>query len=658
MNERPSQKLRRRKPPRLPARARWTLRGLVALPLLSLTVASGFYFRSVYHLLRANLVPIAESELTRQTGHEVRIGTADFSQRGELILTDVAISNKATFAAGHGEASLSARRLTVGYDLHSLLFDSGNAAHAIGDVTLDQPVVLVERLSGSQFNFSDLLQPKSTKKSKPFVGRILVHRGLLRFRDFQAPANVGFRPALNTLSNVEGSVDLGSERTVYFDVRGRGTGVRFASLAVTGDVSRQGTGRYRGHVIVADADAAYWAAYFKAFPQARITSGRADVDVSIAKLAAKPAPGLPLDLSGRVAVRHVSILASNKKILAQPLQDLTGTASFTGAGLSIDANALVAGQRLLVAGTVFDFTHPQIAFSASSPRLDPARLASALPVLKLPPGFHVSPGPIHADFTGTAADPTITIRATLPALVYAGNQATNVIAQAVYANKILSIPSVTFRLNGTGQVALRGTVDTTKAKPVLLVAGHGAGCRSGRPAPAAPASAPSHSIWAGQPTRSSWRTTRAGRFRSWRTSARRTCVSAPPPCVRSLAVFPGHWDSPWSSLGWWRGTRTARPPLSGFVPTNPKTGALGPHGADGGPGPVRPAPALFGCRRGRESRLRREGDRAAPIPAGGRGRAACRAAFRALRGRPGHRTGLGECGRRPAARRGRAPLPG
>ena len=471
MNERPSRKLRARKPPRLPARARWTLRGLVTLPLLSLTVASGFYFRSVYHLLRANLVPIAESELTRQTGHEVRIGTADFSKRGELILTDVAISNKATFAAGQGEASLSARRLTVGYDLHSLLFDSGNAAHAIGDVTLDQPVVLVERLSGSQFNFSDLLQPKSNKKSKPFVGRIIVHQGLLRFRDFQAPANVGFRPALNTLSNVEGSVDLGSERTVYFDVRGRGTGVRFAALAVTGDVSRQGTGRYRGHVIVADADAAYWAAYFKAFPQARITAGRADVDVSIAKLASKPAPGLPLDLSGHLAVRHVSILASNRKILAQPLEDLTGTAAFTGAGLSIDANALVAGQRLLVAGTVFDFTHPQIAFSASSPRLDPARLASALPVLKLPPGLHVSPGPIHADFTGTAADPTITIRATLPALVYAGNQATNVVAQAVYADKVLSVPSVTFRLNGTGQVALRGTVDTSKAKPVLLVAG-------------------------------------------------------------------------------------------------------------------------------------------------------------------------------------------
>ena len=44
-------------------------------------------------------------------------------------------------------------------------------------------------------------------------------------------------------------------------------------------------------------------------------------------------------------------------------------------------------------------------------------------------------------------------------------------AQAIYANKVLSVPSATFRLNGTGQAALRGTVDTTRAKPVLLLAG-------------------------------------------------------------------------------------------------------------------------------------------------------------------------------------------
>jgi hypothetical protein len=471
MKERSQRQPPQRSLPRLPRAVRWTLCGLATLPLLALTVSAGVYFASVYHLLHAHLVPIAEAELTRQTGHEVRIGGADFSRRGALVLTDIAISNKATFAAGHGEATLAAHRLTIDYNLHALLFDSGNAAHALGDITLEQPSLLVERYS-DRFNFSDFFKPKTKHTTKPFVGRVLVHQGLLRFRDFNAPDR-GKRPALNTLASVEGTIDFFSERYVYFDVRGVGTKSenRFRSLIVNGDVSRLFAGLYRGHVVAANADAAYWTDYFKAFSQARIVSGRADADVTLAKLGSKPPPGLPLDLSGTLAVRHVTILASNKKLLALPLKDLNGTMAFTGAGLSVDARALLAGQPLAVSGTVFDFAAPQIAASASSPRLDPVRLASALPFLKLPPGFTVAPGPVKASFTGTPSSPTITVNATLPAVVYLGNQATNLVVQATYANKVLSVPTATFRLNGSGQAALRGTLDTTGPKPVLLMAG-------------------------------------------------------------------------------------------------------------------------------------------------------------------------------------------
>ena len=470
MNERSTQQPRIRSVPKLPAPVRWTLRALVTLPLLAFAIASGFYFVSLFHLLRANLVPIAENELTRQTGHEVKIGGADFSRRGALVLTNIAIANKATFRAGHGEATLTARRLTVDYNLHSLLFDSGNAAHALGDITLDHPSLLVERFP-SGYNFSDFFKPKTTKPGKPFQGRILVHQGLLRFRDFQAPANVGARPALNTLTNVEGTIDFSAPLTIYFDVRGNGTGLRFQRLAVSGDVSRQGTGRYRGHVVVANADAAYWAAYFKAFPQAHVAQGRADVDVTLAKLASRPAPGLPLDLSGHVAIRHAVIAVTDRKLLRMPLQNLTGTASFTGAGVLFQSHLTLAGQPLAVSGTIFDFAHAQVAMSASSPALDPAQLSRALPVVTLPPGIKVVPGPVSAEFTGAAANPTITINASLPSVTYAGNRATNLQAQAVYAGKVLSVPTATFRLNGTGQAALRATVDTTHTKPVILLAG-------------------------------------------------------------------------------------------------------------------------------------------------------------------------------------------
>ena len=459
-----------RSAPRLPDRVRWTLRALVTLPLLALAVASGFYFVALFHLLRANLIPIAEAELTRQTGHEVRIDGVDFSQRGALALTDIAVSNKATFQAGHGEATLAARRLTIDYNLHALLFDSGNAAHALGDITLEQPALLVERLP-SGYNFSDFFKSKPSKPGKPFQGRILIHRGLLRFRDYDAPANVGARPALNTLANVEGTIDLSAARTVYFDVRGSGTGLRFNRLAVSGDVSRQGTGRYRGHVVAANADAAYWTAYFKAFPQAHVTQGRADVDVTLAKLASRPAPGLPLDLSGHLAVRNAVIAVTDRKLIRLPLRNLNGTVAFTGAGIAFSAHLSLAGQPLGVSGTVFDFAHAQVAITASSPTLDPARLARGLPILTLPAAIHVAPGPVTAEFTGAAASPTITINAALPSVTYLGNRATGVSAQAVYANKVLSVPNATFRLNGTGQASLQATVDATRLKPVVLIAG-------------------------------------------------------------------------------------------------------------------------------------------------------------------------------------------
>ncbi len=468
MNER-RRRQSRRSSPCLPAGARWVTHSLATLPLLCLTVSAGVYCASVYHLLRAHLIPIAEAELTRQYGHEVRIGSADFTA-GKLVLGDIAISNKKTFAAGGGEATLTAKRITVDYSLHALVFDSGNAAHAIGDVTLQQPTLLVERLSGTQYNFSDFFKPNTKKKPKPFVGRILVHDGTLRFRDFDAPDR-GKRPALNTLAGVEATVDLHSTRNVYFGVHGLGTQNRFASLAVSGDVSRDVSGRYHGQIAATDADAAYWTDYFKAFPQARIVAGRADADVSLTKLASKPAPGQPLDLSGRITLRRTTILAADKKLLRVPLENLDGTAAFTGAGVSLDAAVSLGGQRLAAAGTIFDFKHPQVALSVHSAALDPVRLARAVPVLTLPAGLTASPGPVTASFTGTAASPTITVNAALPRVTYDGSTLTRLVGSATYAGKVLSVPSATFQLNGTGSGAVRATLDTRQAKPVLLLAG-------------------------------------------------------------------------------------------------------------------------------------------------------------------------------------------
>ena len=458
-----------RRSPCLSAGQRWAVRGIAALPLLCLTVSATVYCDRLYHLLHAHLIPIAEAEAARQYGHQVRIGSADLKP-GALVLGNLAVSNKATFAAGNGEAALTAKRITVAYNLHSLIFDSGNAAHAIGDVTIDQPTLLVERLSNKQFNFSDFFKPTSKKKTKPFSGRILVHNGFLRFRDYDAPDR-GKRPALNTLADVEATVNFQPQRNIYFGVNGINTEGRFNTLAVSGDVSRQFAGRFQGRIAAVNADAAYWTDYFKAFPQARITTGRADADVSVAKLGAKPPPGLPLDLSGRITLRRTTVLVSDKRILRQPLVNLNGTAVFTGAGASLDASVMLGGQPLSASGTVFDFKHPQVAFTVKSPALDPVTLARAVPVLALPAGLRAAPGLVSADFTGSAANPTITVNASLPSVEYQNNTITNLTASATYANKVLTVPSATFKLDGSGAGVVRATVDTRSKKPVVLLAG-------------------------------------------------------------------------------------------------------------------------------------------------------------------------------------------
>jgi len=459
---------------RLSGGARAVVGGLAALPLLGLTVASGVYSVSVYHLLRAHLVPIAESELTRQFKHEVRIGQADFSRRGALVLTDIAVSNKATFQAGHGESVLTARRLTVDYSLHDLLFDSGNAAHAIGDITVDQPSLLIERLSKTQFNFSDLIQKKSPKPQKLFQGRLIVHGGLLRFRDYLAPAGVGTRPALNTLAGVEATVDFGAVRNVYFVAQGRGDGRRLATLHLDGAASREVAGRFRGHVAATDADAAYWTAYFadtRKTPQVRIVAGRLDADVVLSALNKSKPPGVPLDLAGSVAVRGVGLDLTDPRLRRLPLRALTGTASFTGAGVSLNARALLAGQPLTASGTVFDFVHPQVALALASPRLDALRLARAVPGVSLPPGLSAGMLAVSARVTGAVAAPTVTANVSAPALGYGGNRVTSLLLSAVYAGKILSVPAASFRINGAGRASVRATLDLSRAKPAVLLAG-------------------------------------------------------------------------------------------------------------------------------------------------------------------------------------------
>ena len=476
-NQPPSRRL-----PAPPARARWASRLLVALPLLALFVASSVYFTKLARVLRADLAPIAANELTRQLGHQVRLGAVDFAP-GELILTDVAISNRHTWAGSRNEAIATTPHAVIHYSLHDLLFDSGNASHALGQIDVDSPVALIERWQDhtgrTRYNFSDVLDvfSRTPKRphAKPFQGRIVLRNALLHFRDYLAPARVHERPAYNTLTGLRGSVDFASVRYVSLDLAGRGVMPKLADVAVRGDISRQAAGRFRLDAKISDGDAAYWSSYFvqasRVTAKLYATSGRASVDMTFARLGSRPPPGLPLDLSGVVRVRNVAGVLTDPRVKHVSLRGLNGTATFTGDGVALEGDVLASDQPVHFTGTVFDFVTPQLAFNAQTSGVDALRLAKDLPQFKLPPGLGAGPCAGTAKITGTPDNPVVVFQAASPFLTLQGNRVTDVRTRGLYANYVTRLSPITFRVGAKGQGALRVTVNVKAKTPTVSIGG-------------------------------------------------------------------------------------------------------------------------------------------------------------------------------------------
>ena len=466
------QTLRPPRAPALPRGPRGIVRAVFLLPLLVLLVFAARYCLRLNRLLLANLSPIVAAEITRQSGHEARLGRIHFSGPGVLSIDGVAVSSRDTFARSHGEALVQADRVTIHYALHSLIFDSGSAGHALGDIVVDRPRVLLERFSKTRFNFSDILtnlqQKPNQPPSKPFDGQVIARDATLRFRDYLAPAGVGVRPALNQLDHVGATVNLHSERFAYFTAAGRGTAGRLAAFAVQGDASRRVAGRFRVAAQVSGADAAYWTDYFPftASPQALVRAGRANVDVSVSRLGSKPPPGLPVDILGRVDVLRATVALTAPPLRHLSVRDLSGRVTFTGAGVAFNATAAVGGQPVAAGGTVFDFTHPSLVVTATSDHLDTERLARDFPTVSWPVGLRLAPGPVTLNVVGPVDQPTVSADVALPGGQYAGNRVVNVRASAVFAGRTLTVPALTLQTPGGGQVALRGTVVT--GRPLVL----------------------------------------------------------------------------------------------------------------------------------------------------------------------------------------------
>lgn len=462
------------------------------MPILGLAIGCVFYMIALGRFLAHHLAPIvaaaAESTLSRQ----VRVGrVVAFSEPGKVVLTDVEVSNLATFAADRQRAlethdpakglpALTASRITVEYDLRSLLFDPTNATASLGDVTLDDPDVFIERLAPGRFNFTPLFKRKPRPKAKPFKGRILVRNGTVTFLDDTAPR--ALQPAVNLFHEFAGTADFRSDYAIYYAGQGIGEAGRVEQVGLSGDVLRNDTARrratgaqgYRLHLMARNANAAYLGRYFLSSTAkvGRVAAGVADADVTISRIGRPPLA--PLDVTGSVDVAGGRLIVTDQRMADRPFDNIRGRFFFTGNGATIDASGTVNRMPVVVSGAVFDFHHPEIALSTQAHSVSFAGLRDAFPFIPaFPAGIDLAGiGSLDLTFAGAASAPVIEGRASLPAADIAGNRLVNLQGQATFAGHLLTIKTLTAQaLSGGGTVEARGVIDTGSRPATFLLSG-------------------------------------------------------------------------------------------------------------------------------------------------------------------------------------------
>ncbi|HVK02982.1 MAG TPA: hypothetical protein VM490_05880 [Armatimonadaceae bacterium] len=278
---------RRRRPPLLTLPQRLAAFLLLVVPAVVLGVR---FFNDTEDRLNAVLrqaAPLAEAELTRALGREVRIGALtpdlsvrtllrDFFRRASLgvipvTATDVAVAAGATF--GSSPTLASARRAVAFVSIPKLI--AGRTNEAVERVLLEEPYLLLVRDRTGRLNLQDLIKPRKGPPGKPFVTRVDVEQGTLRFVDFASKVRGG---QTNDLDRIDAAADVGA-RSIRFTASARGKPGTATARRLGGPVSAEGTvgrgtpgqgefapgagtARYLANVRARDADAAYWLSYF------------------------------------------------------------------------------------------------------------------------------------------------------------------------------------------------------------------------------------------------------------------------------------------------------------------------------------------------------------------------------------------------------------
>lgn len=123
----------------------------ISLALLLLLAAANVLLAQ----MTGRLSPIIQQQMEQTLGRAVRVGSVHMAGWGTLLIADSSVANGATFQDG---TALTVPQTLAHINLFSLLWNGGkNPATAIDEIVLRQPVAIVRRDVGGNFDFQDIV---------------------------------------------------------------------------------------------------------------------------------------------------------------------------------------------------------------------------------------------------------------------------------------------------------------------------------------------------------------------------------------------------------------------------------------------------------------------------------------------------------------------
>ncbi|MHB9124843.1 MAG: translocation/assembly module TamB domain-containing protein [Armatimonadota bacterium] len=361
---------------------------LIAIALLILAIAAGFFILRAVRLFYSRLPREIEREVSAYLNRPVQVGSARLTSLHTVILYDARVADGKSFKQG---VLLYAPRATVRFD---------TLTGRIRAVTLYNTHLRLTRNRAGVWNVEDLFRRPPVPPERRFRGLITVRGGTITVIDYTA--RLPRLPARNILGRIGGTIDFTSGRAVL-NLRGESDKIR--RIHAQGRIDRV-------RVDVRNGEAAYLFSYFANIRNFAVTRGIVNGSIVIAPV-----------VTGSGTLRGAEISAPR---LREPIRDASANFRFVGSNVALAASGRFAGTPFTATGRTIGFS--QLDLTVRSDRVGFTALRTLFPGL---PAARSVPGTLTARITGSTTAPRIAVQLSIPRAIVSGLTLTNLRASGV-----------------------------------------------------------------------------------------------------------------------------------------------------------------------------------------------------------------------------------